>query len=687
MPEQRLAIIFDGRADGANKAMAQVTGGLGKTASAASSAGAKIGAMGAKIGSALAAIGIARFLKNSVAAALKAEVSYANLKVAVDNTGLSYDLLEGDIRAAIRAESDLSAFSGGQLRSALTALTQTTGSVAKAQEYMGLATDLARAKHMDLEKAAQLVGRVSEGNVGILKRYGIVLDANATASEALASMQDKFGGAAEAYGNTTQGQMDKAQNAISRLQTTIGTTMLPTLGKFATATADLLTRFDALPDSVKEGAIATAGIGVAALVAAPYLQMLGKAITAAGTAAKALAGWNVAATITGIGIAASEVGAAVSLLAGGEGLAAVASLGGAATLATGLVAGVVIVVGTAIGLASGALINMIPGVKEFQTEMGTAMGQAETWQNSLEIANQNKPWWVYAPGPGGAVYAVQTLAGALGVATAQNDMLSDSTESSGAAADTTSAAQAALEGSTDSLAGATDALTDSVTGYTDSLIYAKNNLSEEQTAQQRALVDQIAVKKARDDLTDAIKKFGKGSGEAELAQINLTEAMNKSKDSSKVASDANAAAAASAATAKKKWDTLAVAIERANRAYAARPNAPLRTPGTQYVENAEGGFNPGTPELTLWGEDGPEIIFPLSLKYRDEAMSYLPILFGALGMGSHTAPAAAPSVPSGSGVVNNFNGNVQIHASDLAEIHSIVDFFEMLKVRAQMAAV
>jgi uncharacterized protein YaaQ len=41
---------------------------------------------------------------------------------------------------------------------------------------MGLVTDIARAKHIDVTKAADLLGKVHAGNTSILKRYGIAID-------------------------------------------------------------------------------------------------------------------------------------------------------------------------------------------------------------------------------------------------------------------------------------------------------------------------------------------------------------------------------------------------------------------------------------------------------------------------------------------------------------------------------
>lgn len=241
-----------------------------------------------KIGSALAVVGIAAFLKSSVTKALEAEKSWANLKVAVNNTGTSFDSAEASIKKTLAAQSALSAFSGGQLRTGFTALVQTTGSVTRAQELLGITTDLARAKNIDMATASKIVGKVAMGNVSALTRYGIVLDKGATATEALAALQKKFGGAAEAYGNTTQGSIDKANNSIAKLQTSIGSTLLPTIGRFAGGVSKLLDSFDKMEPAAKDATVAVAGVGAAALIATPYIASLDKAFKSLGVSAGGL---------------------------------------------------------------------------------------------------------------------------------------------------------------------------------------------------------------------------------------------------------------------------------------------------------------------------------------------------------------------------------------------------------------
>jgi hypothetical protein len=158
----------------------------------------------------------------SVRAYIVAETSAVRLEAAVNATGQSYDdlaaTLDGDIAAAVRR----SAYDDEALSDALSTLVQTTGSASDAQEDLGLVMDLARGKNISLATSATIVGKVAAGNTGILARYGIVLDEGATATEALALMQQRFAGQAAAYGDTMEGSIERVNIAWENAQESFG---------------------------------------------------------------------------------------------------------------------------------------------------------------------------------------------------------------------------------------------------------------------------------------------------------------------------------------------------------------------------------------------------------------------------------------------------------------------------------
>jgi hypothetical protein len=152
------------------------------------------------------------------------------LRVAVENAGESWDQVGGTLDAYMTKMRDLAAIDDSDLKPALASLVAVTGDVEKSMELASLAADLAKGKNMSLSTAAELVGKVAQGNTSILTRYGIVLDDGATATEALGELQRRFAGQAEAYGATTAGQMEIVGLKIGDFRESIGQAMGPAMG-------------------------------------------------------------------------------------------------------------------------------------------------------------------------------------------------------------------------------------------------------------------------------------------------------------------------------------------------------------------------------------------------------------------------------------------------------------------------
>lgn len=206
-------------------------------------------------GMAAAGVGLlAKGLWDAGQAAAAEEVGIAKLGAAVRASGADWDTASGAIEASIAALRRKTALDDGDAREALSRLTTTTGDYKEALDLLPLALDLATAKDMDLKSAAELVGKVAEGNTGVLKRYGITLDEGATATDALRAMQEKFGGQAEAFGQTYEGQQKRLQGALGDLKETIGGLVLPIMTKFAEAGADLAQQAIPVLESAIEGA-------------------------------------------------------------------------------------------------------------------------------------------------------------------------------------------------------------------------------------------------------------------------------------------------------------------------------------------------------------------------------------------------------------------------------------------------
>ena len=277
--------------------------------------GSVVSSTGAKIASGLAAAGIVKWLAGSVSAAKEAETVTGSLNRAVTATGTPWINYAGHMQDVINKQSQLSAYSQGALKSALTQLTLVTGSSAKGLNLLGLATDLARAKHMDLAKAATVVGKVADGNTSALSRYGIVVGKGTTATQALAMMQGRFAGQAAAYGNTAAGAQDKFTNALHHLQVVIGTAILPLVTAFTSRITGLLEKFQELPGPVQKVIIGVAAFAGAAAILAPWISGIIGAVQAMKLAALAQKAWAAAQWLLNAAMDANPIGLIVIAIA------------------------------------------------------------------------------------------------------------------------------------------------------------------------------------------------------------------------------------------------------------------------------------------------------------------------------------------------------------------------------------
>lgn len=261
-----------------NQASTQTASNLGRVSSAASTL--------QRAAAGVAASTLVGFLADAAREAANAQAIQTRLQTSVEATGKSYDDYASSIDNAIQKSQAL-AFDDEDTAAALATLTQQTGDAGTALGLLATAQDLARGKGIGLADAATIVGKVATGNTAILQRYGIVVDKNASSTEALAAINQKFAGQSQAFADTTQGALDRAQvawhnfveevgGAAGPMQTVIG--LLP----------GLTSGFNLVSGAV--GALSGAG-GFAGLLAAvnPVTLAIGGAVVAGGLIVKTLA--------------------------------------------------------------------------------------------------------------------------------------------------------------------------------------------------------------------------------------------------------------------------------------------------------------------------------------------------------------------------------------------------------------
>lgn len=166
------------------------------------------------------------------------EKSYSRLGQAMANQGLA---TKENLAATSELVNNYEALGFGSEKAAdaYNVLITATGNMTKSNHLLALAADLARAKNMSLEAAASQLVRASNGAGRVFKQFGITLDATkpkaeATA-EAMAKLEAKLKGQAEAYSKTTAGQLSIMKEQIGDIGEAIGNVALPAFNKFLSA--------------------------------------------------------------------------------------------------------------------------------------------------------------------------------------------------------------------------------------------------------------------------------------------------------------------------------------------------------------------------------------------------------------------------------------------------------------------
>jgi hypothetical protein len=208
-------------------------------------------------GGIIAGAAVADQIRQTITAAQESQTSQAKLAAQLKASGISYKNHAKEIDNVIQKTSRLAGLDDEDLQDAFTAVVRSTGSVNTAMKDMAVVADLARAKHMDVGKAGELVAKIHAGNVGALKRLGIAIapvtaaqdklkesnkhatveqqraakeaDKTATAQKALGELQKRVGGQAAAYGKTSAGAQDRFRVAVENLRESIGKKLVPIL--------------------------------------------------------------------------------------------------------------------------------------------------------------------------------------------------------------------------------------------------------------------------------------------------------------------------------------------------------------------------------------------------------------------------------------------------------------------------
>ena len=222
-----------------------------------------------------------------------------------------FEFMSASIDKAAASAAKLG-FDDEEAAGTLAKLFQRTNDVNEAMKLNQLAMDLARAKGIGLAEAGDMIGMVMSGNGRALKAYGIEINDTLSPMDALAELQTKVAGQADAFSGSLAGQTEALKVAFGNLMETIGEQLVPValeLVKAATPIIEKLIEWAGktgeLVGWLKEHEIiiwAVAGAiagGLAPAILFSLIPAIWGMITAFAAGAVALAPWLIGGAIIG----------------------------------------------------------------------------------------------------------------------------------------------------------------------------------------------------------------------------------------------------------------------------------------------------------------------------------------------------------------------------------------------------
>jgi len=202
--------------------------GVGDTAKTTSES---IKDAGAKAGVAFAAISAGALM--AAKAAAEDEQSSAQLANTLKNVVGATDSTVKSVEDYINKTTLATGIADDKLRPAFQRLIMSTKDVGQAQTLTNLAMEIATAKHIDVQAAANALAKAHDGNMGALKRLGVSLDEttikNKDFGAAVVELGDQFKGSLAANADTAAGRMAIMSNSLNEAKESIGYALLPAL--------------------------------------------------------------------------------------------------------------------------------------------------------------------------------------------------------------------------------------------------------------------------------------------------------------------------------------------------------------------------------------------------------------------------------------------------------------------------
>ena len=219
-------------------------------------------------------------VKDWVSASASAEAEMAKFEVTMANSfGKSPEMFRKVRDSALETGKAFVqlGFDDEDTANAFAKLASKTKDVGKAQEYITLAADMARMKHIDLGTAVDQVGKIlMDKGSKVLTDYGIKAIKGGQAVDYLSQIQAKASGQAEAYANTFAGSQERMAVTVQNLKEELGSALLPIFTKVATAVLNLIDKFNKINPNILPVIGVVVAVGSAfALIVGPLLVLIG----------------------------------------------------------------------------------------------------------------------------------------------------------------------------------------------------------------------------------------------------------------------------------------------------------------------------------------------------------------------------------------------------------------------------
>ena len=279
MSDVSITTRIDGAAE-SKRAIDGLVAGLQSLSSGGDNAGKSVASLGLKFTELNNALELAKkawstisgIASDFVKQAAEDEAQTARLKISVESAGYSFEAVGGQLEEFNKSMALMAGVADDEVSASLQRMIPLTKDVGSAMSATTLAVDIAKATHKDLAEVTNVVQLAMQGQYRGLKQLGITMGENATATEALAKLQERFGNAIEETANTYETASGRFKQSVETVEKSIGGLLLPTLTKALNSLSSFFKFFDG---THKDTIIAIAGAltilagaaGIMALVA------------------------------------------------------------------------------------------------------------------------------------------------------------------------------------------------------------------------------------------------------------------------------------------------------------------------------------------------------------------------------------------------------------------------------------